>query len=286
MTIASRGGGIGAALILLGAALPLTVPAQSRPVVERERTEFASWLGGSPVSPWRAIVVRSIGPGLSIGPDTADIPLSGVGSARLFERDGRVLLRTGANELGLSRGRMQTVEGWRLLVNGSPGRTTVMVFGPAPAREHKKPAYYDYTPGSAHVVSLRPATTARVQRLLTPDGVEVEATEAGTIEFPPGPGRQSLTVMRLPGATEDESELEIYFRDGTSGKTTYPAGRFVSLIPRADGRYLLDFNRARNPFCAYNTVYPCPSPWRGNSLSIAVKAGERYTGGGLEVPVP
>ena len=67
---------------------------------------------------------------------------------------------------------------------------------------------------------------------------------------------------------------------------SYPAGRFVSLLPRPDGSYFLDFNRARNPFCAYNTVYPCPAPWSGNNLPDAVKAGERYEGGGLEVKLP
>jgi len=286
MTRAARGGSIGAAVVLFGAALTFPAGAQSKAAVERERTAFADWLGSSPVSPWRALVVRQIGGGLSLGPDSADIPLAGIAGARLTEREGRVLLRTGAGELGLSRGRVQTVEGWRLMVSGPPGGTTVAVFGAAPAREPKKLTYYAYEPGGAYIVAVRPATQARIQRLLAPDGVVVEATDAGTVEVSLGSTRHSLRVMRLPGASEDESELEIYFRDGTSGKTTYPAGRFVSLIPRPDGRYLLDFNRARNPFCAYNTVYPCPILWRGNSLSEAVKAGERYSGGGLEVPKP
>ena len=277
---------IGAGLVLLGAALTFPAAAQSRAAVERERASFAEWLGSSPVSPWRTLVVRAIGAGLSLGPDSADIPLAGLAPARLTERDGRVLLRMGTDELGLSRGRVQTVEGWRLIVSGPRGRTAVTVFGPAPAKQHKKLSYYDYHPRSAHIVTLRPATESRTQRLLAPDGVEVEATDAGTVQVSLGSGSGALRVMRLPGATEDESELEIYFRDGTSGKTTYPAGRFVSLIPRPDGRYWLDFNRARNPFCAYNTVYPCPVLWRGNSLSEPVKAGERYTGGGLEVPTP
>jgi uncharacterized protein (DUF1684 family) len=82
-------------------------------------------------------------------------------------------------------------------------------------------------------------------------------------------------VRRLPGDA-DETDLQIYFRDATSGQGSYPAGRFVSLTPLRDGRYLVDFNRARNPFCAYSSVYPCPAPWPGNSLSVAVRGGERY----------
>ena len=67
---------------------------------------------------------------------------------------------------------------------------------------------------------------------------------------------------------------------------TYPAGRFVPLVPARGGRYRLDFNRARNPFCAYSSAYPCPAPWRGNTIPAPVEAGERYLGGGLDAPTP
>ena len=83
-------------------------------------------------------------------------------------------------------------------------------------------------------------------------------------------------MRRLPGQSAEEWELEIYFRDATSGRGSYPAGRFVSLQPLGSGRYLLDFNRARNPFCAYSSVYPCPVPWAGNTITGPVAAGERY----------
>ena len=89
----------------------------------------------------------------------------------------------------------------------------------------------------------------------------------------------SLRRYAVPGATPEESELEVYFRDRTNGRGTYPGGRFVSLVPADAGTYILDFNRARNPFCAYSSVYPCPAPWRGNSIPAAIEAGERYAGG-------
>jgi hypothetical protein len=31
-------------------------------------------------------------------------------------------------------------------------------------------------------------------------------------------------------------------------------------------------------------VYACPLPWRGNLIAEPVRAGERYSGGGLENP--
>jgi hypothetical protein len=83
-------------------------------------------------------------------------------------------------------------------------------------------------------------------------------------------------VRRIPDAASEEDELTIYFRDATSGEGTYPAGRFVTLDPLGGNRYRLDFNGARNPFCAYSTVYPCPVPWAGNTLPVAIAAGERY----------
>jgi hypothetical protein len=249
--------------------------------VEQERREFSVWLTTAPLSPKRAVLVRPIGPGLSLGPASADIPLQGVESARLTD-DGRVMLRLRDQNLSLARGRPMAVGNWRLLVNGPPGRAAVTVFAKE-LRAGKAPAWYPYDANAAYPVTLSPPAVPGSVRILGPDGVEVDASEAGIIDVTIGGARRTLRVLHLPGATEDESELEIYFRDATSGHGTYPAGRFVSLIPRGGG-YLLDFNRARNPYCAYNTAFPCPAPWRGNALAAPIRAGERYLGGGLDSP--
>lgn len=270
------------ALLSLGAALPLPALAQSKPAVEEERRAFAEWIATALLSPFRAVAVRPIGTvALTIGPPSADIPLAGVDVGKLSERSGRVILERGAEAVGLPRGRPVVLGDWRLVPSGPPGRTVVTVFGGAP-KERKLPTHYPYDAKRAYVVSLTPAAAPRAERLLAPDGVEVEATVAGTVTVPGASGMVTLTVKRLPGGTEGESELEIYFRDGTSGRGTYPAGRFVSLIPLPGNRYSLDFNRARNPFCAYNTAYPCPAPWRGNTLDRPIAAGEKYAGGGLD----
>jgi len=119
--------------------------------------------------------------------------------------------------------------------------------------------------------------------VLAADGIETAAAEAGTVTVPIGGTRVRLRVRRI-ASSDEESELEVFFRDATNGAGTYPAGRFVSLIPLGGDRYRLDFNRARNPFCAYSTAYPCPAPWSGNTIATAVTGGERYSGGGLAVP--
>jgi len=115
-------------------------------------------------------------------------------------------------------------------------------------------------------------------RMLAIDGVEVEGYRVGTVTIPLGEGGTTLEVRSVPDAATEESNLEIYFRDQTNGEGSYPAGRFVTLIPLGGDRHQLDFNRSRSPFCAYSTAYPCPVPWRGNSIGAMVEAGERYHG--------
>ena len=277
-------GRIAVATLLLGGVVPVSAAgAQTRSAVLAERAELASWLRTAPLSPLRAVTVRPIGPGLRLGPADADVPLDGVGDARLEERAGRATLRIGNDNVPVIRGRAVALGAWRLVVSGPAGRATLTVFGDA-LHSREPPIWYEYDPKLAFTVSLVPDPSAASQRLLAPDGVEVEATEAGTVTFQLGGAARTLRVMRLPGATEDESELEIYFRDATADHGTYPAGRFVPLIVLSGGRHLLDFNRARNPFCAYNGVYPCPAPWKGNALPVPIRAGERYRGSTVRPP--
>ena len=75
-----------------------------------------------------------------------------------------------------------------------------------------------------------------------------------------------------------EAELSVFFKDLTNGDQTYGAGRYAPLAELGDGRYLLDFNRAYNPYCAYNSNYVCPLPPAQNHLPFAILAGERSYG--------
>jgi uncharacterized protein (DUF1684 family) len=69
------------------------------------------------------------------------------------------------------------------------------------------------------------------------------------------------------------NQVWLIFRDQSSGKATYPAGRFL-YGELKDGIATLDFNRAYNPPCAFTPFATCPLPPRQNSLAIAVEAGE------------
>lgn len=257
-------------------ALPAAAGAQQVPAdLARERDEYARWLATAATSPYAAQALLPVGAGISLGPADADVVLPGTVRAEISERNGALTLERGGARTPLARGRLATLDGpYRVLAAGLPGRTTVTVFGTP--RTAPAPTYHPYSAEAALRVSLVPPPAARSVALLGPDGTELRAAEAGTVTATWRGQTLRLTVRRLPGATEDESELQVFFRDRTSARGSYDGGRFVELLPQPDGTYLLDFNRARSPFCAYSSVFPCPAPWPGNTLEIEVAAGERY----------
>jgi uncharacterized protein (DUF1684 family) len=66
------------------------------------------------------------------------------------------------------------------------------------------------------------------------------------------------------------------FADKTTGAQTYGSGRYLyAPMPSADGKTIIDFNKAYNPPCAFTRFATCPLPPRQNRLTIAVQAGEK-----------
>lgn len=77
--------------------------------------------------------------------------------------------------------------------------------------------------------------------------------------------------------------LFIPFTDKTNGETTYETGRYIDLSREelASDTFILDFNKAYNPYCAYiSNKYNCPVPPIENDLSVEIKAGEKKWNGG------
>ena len=103
----------------------------------------------------------------------------------------------------------------------------------------------------------------------------------GDTEPTPSPGFATFELAsrkcRLEPVLEGD-QLFFMFKDATSGKTTYPSGRFVYSALPAGGKVLLDFNQAHNPPCAFTPYATCPLPPKQNHLSVAVEAGEQYRG--------
>jgi uncharacterized protein (DUF1684 family) len=101
----------------------------------------------------------------------------------------------------------------------------------------------------------------------------------GRVRFAIGGRELVLHVYRLldldnrPG----ESTYFLPFTDETTGVETYPAGRYVDLEGPKDGPFVLDFNRAYNPSCAYGDPqrFACPVTPKENHLPVRIEAGER-----------
>ena len=86
------------------------------------------------------------------------------------------------------------------------------------------------------------------------------------------PGAVVLTrngqEIRLDAVLDGASatDLFIMFADGTSGHDTYGAGRFLHAPFATEGKTVVDFNKAYNPPCAFNTFGP---PARCRRIRIA-----------------
>ena len=76
-----------------------------------------------------------------------------------------------------------------------------------------------------------------------------------------------------------EERLFIPFKDATSGQETYGGGRYLDLDSgrnrTTDGKWILDFNRAYNPWCVYSEDYTCPFVPPENRLKVSICAGEK-----------
>jgi uncharacterized protein (DUF1684 family) len=76
----------------------------------------------------------------------------------------------------------------------------------------------------------------------------------------------------------EADRLWVPFRDQTNGEETYGAGRYLDVEfdqHLTDDGWLVDFNVAYNPTCAYNYAYECPMIPMDNWLDIRIEAGER-----------
>lgn len=81
---------------------------------------------------------------------------------------------------------------------------------------------------------------------------------------------RNLELMKEEGF---EDYLFLPFLDDTNGDETYGGGRYLDLrIPEGDVM-IVDFNKAYNPYCAYNEKYSCPIVPRDNYVGVNIKAG-------------
>ena len=157
----------------------------------------------------------------------------------------------------------------------------------SPVKE-KDTAYLRFFPAAAK-------WRLQAEVVLTPEALPFDmATHSGKtkrfrqyakLKFPNPLSRkgQSLTlsaferVDRPASDTQAARTLFIPFQDKTNGSTTYGGGRYMDVMKTEieQGKMLLDFNKAYNPYCAFGEGFSCPIPPDENRLSITVQAGEK-----------
>lgn len=102
------------------------------------------------------------------------------------------------------------------------------------------------------------------------------ALRYGYFEFTRDDKKQHLEVIKiLPRNKDGQAHFFLGFWDETSGRESYAGGRYIDLEENPENEYVLDFNYAYNPYCAYSHRYSCAIPPLENRLTVAVKAGER-----------
>ncbi|MFF2145518.1 DUF1684 domain-containing protein [Kitasatospora sp. NPDC058190] len=182
--------------------------------------------------------------------------------------DGEVLLRPDTD-----RAADTAVLGDLLLVPiEREGELALRVFDPAaPGRAaFAGISAYPYAPEWA-VPAVYTPFDDETQSVVVPnaDGKDRPLAVTGKIEFTVAGEHRTLTVSR------SGKRLSGVIADATSGVDTYRF-RFIALpAPDAEGRTVLDFNRAYLPPCAFADHFICPFPPPGNRLDFAVEAGEK-----------
>jgi len=166
---------------------------------------------------------------------------------------------------------------YRLQIRHPDGKTALRISnlkGPSMMHYHGL-QYYDFD------------ERYRIPAQFTPDAgkheITVESSQGGPQQLPYA-GKLTFQWSGKPYTLDafiDDDEpdvLFIIFRDATSGKETYGVGRYVYVARTADGKTILDFNKAFNPLCAYGSLFFCPIPPRQKHLPVAITAGEKPYG--------
>lgn len=115
-----------------------------------------------------------------------------------------------------------------------------------------------------------------------PENVQIQTTTGetrwflrwGEFTFKIGQEEARLTIYKSP-----PDYFFLPFVDTLAGEETYPAGRYLEPVPLGDNKFLIDFNQAYNPTCAYGENWSCPITPAENRLSVPIRAGEKLPQG-------
>jgi uncharacterized protein len=116
-----------------------------------------------------------------------------------------------------------------------------------------------------------------VESIDPPQAISMQTSTGDVREFQKH-GRFSFEVDGQPATLTIYASEHGYFLpfvDSLAGSETYGAGRYLDPEPLGGDRFLVDFNLAYNPYCAYNENYSCPLTPFENRLKVPIRAGEK-----------
>lgn len=153
-------------------------------------------------------------------------------------------------------------------------------FGPLRSDQVDMLRYYEVDPTFVIPADVEILFGQRKFRMPTYDGSSTEYIRFAKLKFKVNEQIHGLTAYKNIGLLQNpkyKDYLFVPFLDQTNGNDTYEGGRYVELSAAAikDGRIIIDFNKAYNPYCAYSNGYRCPVPPVENHLKTAIFAGEK-----------
>ena len=150
---------------------------------------------------------------------------------------------------------------------------------PLPDRYRKDFESLDFfAPDTTLVIHARLELTPNALPFDMPTTTDRKSREVvyGIVHFTLNGEKQQLEIYQnkeLMLTEGFEDYLFLPFTDATNGETTYGGGRYIDLrIPNGDS-ITIDFNKAYNPYCAYNKKYSCPIVPGVNALNVSIEAG-------------
>lgn len=140
---------------------------------------------------------------------------------------------------------------------------------PAQQRVFSGLSYFAEDPALRFELTVEPLAEREPIEIQTSTGEVRVYQRYGRVRFEVEGQAVALTLYQTPHG------FFLPFVDALAGTETYPAGRYLDPEPLADGRFLVDFNLAYNPYCAYNDGYSCPLTPFENRLKVPIRAGEK-----------
>jgi uncharacterized protein len=148
----------------------------------------------------------------------------------------------------------------------------------SPISDHHRPVfngldYFDERGDLSFVLEVDDTGEGVGERVefATADNEPKEFIRAGHVHFNVDGQPVKLSVFK----DVERGRFFLPFKDATSGKETYPVGRYLDPQQRPDGKLVVDFNYAYNPYCAYSSGWSCPLTPFENILPIRIEAGEK-----------